>query len=226
MIEPRQLRTRGLTGRRACSPARWRALRILLAALAVAGSPGLAAAQSLYLDVNGDGRGDADDVLNPAVSSVDVYLDTTRDGGGAAALCTDKEPLSICSYTLILEWEPVAGSSVAYGAWSDNMGFTVPAGGARSGRMFWIGRAAPFFLAPGRYLLGSLEVKVTGTPVLRFLSSTDADKTAITSFGSQCGGHDFDNTLKLGSDFLDARGTARGSDTPRTVWGTIRELYR
>lgn len=205
--------------------------RILATLLFLAASAWCAAApaagQSLYLDVNGDGRGDADDVLSPRVTSVDVYLDTTKDAAGGGAACADKEPFSICSYTLILEWVPGAGGkgSVAYGAWTDNMGFVIPTGSLSSARTFWIGRAAPVFLAPGRYMLGSLQVKVTGTPVMRFLSSTTIDKTAITSFGSQCGGRDFDNTLKLGSDFVDAQGTARESDSPRTVWRTIRDLY-
>lgn len=197
-----------------------------------------ASAQSLFLDVNGDGQGDASDVLGPEVTSVDIYLDTTHDADGTVKSCPiDDEgrpaaagagdPLTICSYTFIVEWDAAPGSgSVSYGAWSDNMGFTVPSGGMESGRMFWVARAAPYFLAPGRYMLGSLKVKVTGTPVLRFLSSTPADKAAMTSFGSQCGGRDFDNTMKLGSDFLDARGTSAADEAPRTVWSAVKELYR
>lgn len=184
----------------------------------------------LFMDVNGDGRGDASDVLGPEVSSVDIYLDTAHDASGAEAVCKNgvegENVLTICSYTFILEWDPAGSGSITYGPWSDNMGFTVPAGGMESGRMFWVARAAPYFLAPGRYMLGSLRVKVTGTPVLRFLSSTPLDNTAMTSFGAQCGGRDYDNTMKLGSDFLDARGTHREDEAPRTVWGTLKRLYR
>lgn len=206
------------------------AAAVLAAALGAWCTIPAASAQSLFMDVNGDGRGDASDVLGPEVSSVDIYLDTVHDATGAAAVCHNGEEgenvLTICSYTFILEWDPAGSGSLSYGAWSDNMGFTVPSGGMESGRMFWIARAAPYFLAPGRYMLGSLEVKVTGTPVLRFLSSTLLDNTAMTSFGAQCGGRDYDNTMKLGSDFLDARGTSTPEPGTRTVWGAVKELYR
>lgn len=199
----------------------------VLALLAAGGLAAPASAQQFFIDVNGDGRGDASDILGPEVTSVDIYLDTSHDATGADVTCrTDQDPLTICSYTFVLEWDPAGSGSLSYGPWSDNMGFTVPAGGMASDRMFWIARAAPYFLAPGRYMLGSLRVKVAGRPVLRFLSSTPLDNTAMTSFGSQCGGRDYDNTMKLGSDFLDARGTSAKDDGPSTVWATLRELYR
>lgn len=203
-------------------PMRFLPTFLIAAALACAAVP--APAQSLFIDVNGDGRGDAGDVLTPAVTSVDIYLDTTHDAAGGAASCN--EALSVCSYTFILEWEPGRDGTLAYRAWSDNMGFTVRAGGGQGGRMFWIGRAAPYFLAPGRYMLGTLEVQVTGTPILRFLASTPLDNLALTTFGSMCGGRDFDNTMKLGSDFVDARGTSPADTSPRTAWRTLRDLYR
>jgi hypothetical protein len=190
-------------------------------------APAHASAQFMYLDVNGDRHGDAADVLGPGTTDVDVWLDTTHNADGSAAVCASGEPLDISSYTFILEWEPgKGGGSLVYGPWSDNMGFTVNAGGMEEGRMFWIGRAAPYYLAPGLYKIGSLAVKVTGTPILRFLSSTEFDKTAITSFGSQCVGRDFDNTIKLGQEFVDAHGTSAEDDSPRNVWADIRDLYR
>ena len=203
-------------------------LPLLLILLALTAAARSAPAQSMFMDVNGDGRGDGSDVLTPAVTSVDIYLDTNRSGDGAAAVCTDgHEPLSISSYTFIVEWEPAGPEgSLTYGAWSDNMGFTVRAGGGQAGRVFWVARAAPYYLAPGLHLLGSLEVRVTGSPVLRFLSWTPADETALTSFGSPCGGRDYDHTIKLGQEFVDARGTSASEAGPRTAWRTIRELYR
>ncbi|MGE5178664.1 MAG: hypothetical protein ACM3PF_06190 [Bacteroidota bacterium] len=188
---------------------------------------GRASAQCLYLDVNGDRHGDAADVLGPGTTDVDVWLDTSHNADASTAVCASGEPLDVCSYTFIVEWEPgKGGGSLSYGPWSDNMGFTVNAGGMQKGRMFWIGRAAPYYLAPGLYKIGSLAVKVTGTPILRFLSSTEYDKTAITSFGSQCDGRDFDNTIKLGQEFVDAKGTSSEDDTPRNAWADIRDLYR
>ena len=191
-----------------------------------------AAGQTLFLDVNGDGRSDGSDVLNPGVTSVDVYLDTSHAPDGSPVTCArtehpdHPEPLTINSYTFILGWEPVGTGSLAYGAWTDNMGFTISVGGAQKGRDFWTGRAVPYYLAAGKHKLGTLGVTVTGTPVLQFLSSTPIDPVAITSFGSPCVGQDYDNTMKLGSDFLDARGTSTVDDAPRTAWRTIKDISR
>jgi hypothetical protein len=188
--------------------------------------------QTLFLDVNGDGRADGSDVLNSGVTSVDVYLDTSHAADGSTVICsrTDhpNEPdlLTISSYTFILGWEPVGTGSLGYGSWTDNMGFTINVGGAQKGRDFWTGRAAPFYLAPGKHRLGTIGVTVTGTPALQFLSSTPIDDTAMTSFGSACVGQDYDNTMKLGSDFLDARGTSTADDAPRTAWRTIKDISR
>jgi hypothetical protein len=198
--------------------------------LCLASSP--ARAQTIFLDVNGDGRSDGSDVLNPGVTSVDVYLDTNHAADGSVVACShsdhpnEPDPLTISSYTFILGWEPVGTGSLTYGSWTDNMGFTINVGGAQKGRDFWTGRAAAFYLAPGKHRLGTLGVRVTGTPVLQFLSSTPIDATAMTSFGSACLGQDFDNTIRLGSDFLDARGTSAADDAPRTAWRTIKDISR
>jgi|GEM_PF-1657566 len=206
---------------------------VLLIASAALMSSAPAHAQYVYLDVNGDGRSDASDVLGPDVTSVDIYLDTAHDATGKAVACTvgidPDEPnpsMTIGSYAFTLEWEPAGSGDLKYGSWSDNMGFTIPAGGMQQGKMFWTARAAAYSLAPGRYMLGSLRVKVTGHPVLRFLSSSSYDNTAMTAFGCACGGRDYDNTIKLGSDFLDARGTSPPEEGPRTAWGVVKELYR
>ncbi|HLQ67248.1 MAG TPA: hypothetical protein VK123_08470 [Candidatus Limnocylindrales bacterium] len=190
------------------------------------------AGQSLFLDVNGDGRSDGSDVLNAGVTSVDVYLDTSHSMDGAPVPCAKSEhpdqpeQITINSYTFILSWEPVGTGSLTYGAWTDNMGFAIGVGGTQKGRDFWTGYAAPFYLAPGKHKLGTLGVTVTGTPVLQFLASTPIDNTAMTSFGSACLGSDYDNTMKLGSDFLDARGTSPSDDAPRTVWRAIQAISR
>lgn len=209
----------------------WSALLIAITSLAVVAAP--ARAQYVYLDVNGDGRGDASDVLGPDVTSVDIYLDSAHDAAGRPVHCTagidPDEPnptMTVGSYAFTLEWDPAGGGELQYGTWSDNMGFTIPAGGMQQGKMFWTARAAAYSLAPGRYMLGSLRVKVTGHPVLRFLSSSSYDNTAMTAFGCACGGRDYDNTIKLGSDFLDARGSSLPEEGPRTAWGVIKELYR
>ena len=193
---------------------------------------GTAQAQFVFIDVNGNSQPDAGDVLHSGVTSVDLYLDTNHAADGSPVTCGSPghggavEPFTISSYTFILGWEPAGGGSLTYGPWTDNLGFTISAGGTQGGRIFWTARAAPYYLAPGRYKLGTMAVTVTGTPVLHFLSSTDIDAAAITSFGSSCPGQEFDNTIKLGSEFTDARGTSTADGAPRTAWRTIRDLYR
>jgi hypothetical protein len=205
------------------SPSSWILRAALLAALAWAPP---AFAQFIFIDVNGDGRSDAGDVLSSGIRSVDIYLDTNHLADGSAATCPSGEPFSISSYTFILAWEPVGPSSLRYGAWTDNMGFAINVGGAQAGRDYWTGRAAPYYLAPGKHRLGSLGVTVTGTPVLRFRAATPIDSTAITSFGSPCEGTNYDNTMTLGLDFTDTGGTSPSDDSPRTAWRTIEDLYR
>jgi hypothetical protein len=206
-------------------------LPALAAVLLLSAAPP-ARAQFLYLDVNGDGLSDSGDVLNSAVTSVDVYLDTSHTRDGKLVTCAvnedaaHPEALTISSYTFILGWSPGVGGSLTYGVWTDNVGFAIAAGGAQGERDFWIARAAPHYLAPGKYRLGTLAVTVKGTPILQLLASTPIDATALTSFGSACLGQDFDNTIKLGSDFTDARGTSPADDGPRTTWRTIEALYR
>jgi len=199
---------------------------IVTFALALAVTP--ASAQYFFIDVNGDGESDAADVLHSGVSSVDIYLDTNHTSNGTLVTCTNTEPgpLSISSYTFIVGWDPAGGGKVTFGPWTDNMGFPIHAGGAQAGHDLWLARAKPSYLAPGKYKLGTLAVTVTGMPILNFLSSTPIDSTGLTSFGSPCPGQDFDNTIKLGSDFTDARGTSPADDSPRTTWRTIDELYR
>jgi hypothetical protein len=190
---------------------------------------GLAApadAQFIFIDVNGDGEADAADVLSSSVRSVDIYLDTNHRMNGEPAACTSGEPFQISSYTFILAWEPVGSSSLKYGEWTDNMGFTINVGFAQAGRDYWTGRAAPYYLAAGKHKLGTLGVTVTGTPVLRFRAFTPIDSTAITQFGSPCEGVNFDNTITLGQDFFDSRGTSAADESPKTAWRTIEDLYR
>lgn len=183
-----------------------------------------ASAQYIYLDVNGDGACTTDDVLTPSVTSVDVWIDTNNNANGSVAACSDgTSAMTINSYTFILT---APTGNVTYGAWTDLMGFTVNLGGAQAGNDFWLGRGSGTAQAPGNYKLGTLAVTVSATSQLQIASSTTIDPTAITSFGSLCPGNEGDNTLKLGSDFQDACGTAAGVPTQKTTWGKIKDLYR
>jgi hypothetical protein len=198
-----------------------------------------ASAQYMYLDVNGDGACTSADALTPTVTSVDVYLKTNQYANGTTAVCNDNSgtQMTINSYTFILS-APTGG--VTYGAWTDNMGFTInanpfPDGRGVAGNDIWIAKASGVIQGPGSYKLGTLAVTVSAPTRLEFRQASSIDGTAMTSFGTQCPGNDFDNTYKydpnyaIGSpgtgDWKDVCGTAVGTPVTETTWGKIKANY-
>lgn len=216
-------------------------LLLFLAAVTV-GRP--AYGQYLFLDVNGDGLnwmnpiepGTGSDYLDPVITKIDVYFDTNHLMDGSAATCaqTAGNPLSMDSYEILLRAvEGEYGGSVTFNGWTDNVGFTtgmISAGDKKfyaSGTEAWIGLGSSSYLQPGRYKVGTLNVTVSGNPVIYFLprgaSGISAD--AKTAFGTQCEGSDFDNTYKLGLDIHQAIGTSATVAVEGTTWGKIKERY-
>lgn len=206
-------------------------LLVLAALWALGGALGgvpAASAQYLYLDVDGDGKCTSYDVLDATVRSVDVWIDTDHDALGNPSPCPTGEKSNIYSYSFILRWSRLGSNgSLGYGAWTDNMGFPVEAGGRAGGNDMWLARASATPLPPGKYKLGTLDVTVTGAVSLTLLARDDAlDPTSLTSFGSVCPGKDFDDTIKLGSDFIDACSTSTSSAVARTDWSRTKATYR
>lgn len=210
------------------------ALALILGALA-AGAP--ARAQYLFLDVNGDGKNSQTDGalpadrLDPSVTSVDVYYVTGKNRDGSDAVCsTSTDPFSILSYEFILHAS--GPGTVTFGAWTDNVGFgygLVNCGdgvACPKGQDVWVAKGGLPPLPPGKYRVGSMTITVTGTPVLDFVALSAWIPTARTSFGSECLGNNFDNTLALGDDFADSDGTEASGPALATVWGKIKSLYR
>lgn len=206
------------------------ALPVLAALIALAFSAPVSA-QYMYIDVNGDGLNTSADVLTPSVTGVDIYLATNKSlsdpSDPASALVdatcqTDVAELTINSYQMILT-APTGG--VTYGAWTDNMGFTIPVSNTQGGNDNVIGWASPTSQPPGTYKLGHLALTVSGTPILTFAVSTTLSDQVFTSFGSQCGGHDFDNTLKYNTDWASIGPTWIPIPVTETTWGKIKTLY-
>jgi len=190
-----------------------------------------ASAQYMFIDVNGNGANGCplanNDVLTSSVTSVDVYLKTNLNRNGSAAVCPTGEALTINSYTFILS-APTGG--VTYGTWTDAMGFTInanpfPNGTGVAGNDVWVAKASGTPSAPGTYKLGTLAITVTGSPTLEIHTTSTIDGSAMTSFGSACPGQDFDNTMKLGSDWFDNCGTAATVPVTETTWGKIKANY-
>ena len=188
-----------------------------------------AAAQCVFLDVNGDGRCGLEDVLRPGVASVDVWFETDRNADGSPVTCAvdPEHALTMHSYEFILRaW---GNGTVAYGAWIPGpavAGFQVDLGSGSGGTDVHVVFGAMRGLEPGRYRVGTLRLTITGNPRLTFASSSPLDREYLTSFGSECPGSDYDATVKLGRDFTDSCGTAPAAASPSTAWQTIRSLYR
>lgn len=206
----------------------------LTALLTTVLAPRPSAAQFMYLDVNHDGVCDTRDVLGPEVASVDVYLVTNRNADGSAPVCgqpvEDSEkaaPYEFFSYEFIVRaW---GEGSVTYGIWTpgpDVCDFTVDFGTRSDATDYHTGRGTMNPLPPGRYLLGTLGITVTGHPQLSLVSFSPLGKELLTAFGAACPGSDFDDTLKLGRDFTDACGTAPPAPGPSSTWASILKLYR
>lgn len=208
----------------------------VVAALLV-GAP--AHSQYVFLDVNGDGKnstnpsdpGTGHDALGVSTTSVDVYFVTNKNANGTDAVCTSSsDPFTIISYELTLLASGTG--SVTYGTWTDNVGFTTKltaCGGqyCTSGPAIWLAFGTGTALPAGKYKVGSLAISVLGTPVLSVVPGyIPLSPTSGTTFGSNCLGGDFDNTIKLGHDFFDASGTEPPTATVPTTWGKIKDLYR
>ena len=167
--------------------------------------------QYMYLDVSGDGENTAADTLGTSGTfSVGVWLITNRDRAGAVARCTTGEDLTVNSYEVILR--SVGGSLRWDGYQNSQPGMSTPLQTRMAGSDFYFGYAGGEALPPGKYRLGTAGVTVTsGSPSIAVVPDTPLGPTLHTSFGSACPGADADNTMELGSDWLDVGGINAGS---------------
>lgn len=178
----------------------------LLVILLMAPMP--AFAQYVFLDLTGDGVNTSADVLTGILPvNVDVYLVTDKNRDGSPAVCgTESKPLSVDSFEFIVR---AVGGNVLWGSFTGG-----PLGSAtrtvHNATDMYVGNfpTAPVRQPPGKVLLGRLLVtRLSGTPLLDFATSTPLSAGFLTSFGSECGGAEADNTMKLGEDWFDADGT-------------------
>lgn len=180
--------------------------------------PASARAQYMYLDSNGDGVHSAADQLNPAdPTTFDIWINTAANRDGTPAVCDQgSEPLSIISYQVILR---AVGGTVSWSGFTDrftNGGFDF--GEQSSTTEFCGGFGTPTKSPPGLYRLASLTVTVlSGSPSLEIV---DAGPTlpspvyALTMFGTECLGIEYNNTYTLDQDWYDVDGLAPGAPMP------------
>ncbi len=183
-------------------------LALVLATLIL---PSTAPAQYIYLDANGDGIHTSADVLATTGSTtVDVWLHTDQNLDGAPALCPSQDgPFTINGYELILH---STDGTVEWSGFTNRVSqFSGSQGEVSSGTDYHNGFGGGSLLPAGLYRLASITITpASGFTDIQFASSTPLSGAFTTSFGSNCSGTEFDNTLKLGSDWLDADGLAWG----------------
>jgi hypothetical protein len=185
--------------------------------------PPIASAQYMYLDTNGDGLSTSADQIDPGgPTTLDVWVrtDTNRDGSPAECVTQDGD-LTINSYEFILH---AVGGTVAWSGFTNHQpDFTVNLGHGESAIDYHNGFGGGTILPPGTYRLASVTVNITlGTPSIQIAASTPLSGVYLTSFGSRCSGNDFDNTLKLGSDWFDVDGASyRGAQNAAPVLSAL-----
>ena len=197
---------------------------LLVAVVALVAFAAPAHSQYMFLDTDGNGICDANDILSPATSSVDVWLDTDTNGDSSPVVCNDDPNalMTINSYEFFLR----ATGSVTYGTWTDNMSFGTNLGDLAAGSDTYHGRFSLTVLAPGTYKLGTLLISGVSAGATLSIVSSSSLNAGTTSFGTSCSGLDFDNTYKLGSDWADVCGTASPTPVTSTTWGQIKNIYR
>jgi len=202
--------------------------------LIVAIGTGRASAQYMFLDTDGDGNVTEKDVVNLSdVNKVDIWVvtDHKRDGS-TVTVASDQRPLSIFSYEFVIAAE---GGTVSWGEYTNKQPtMDVSFGRFQNDREVYLGYGGPVALAPGRYKLGTLEVRVkSGSPTLSFRSQSELYAGGRTSFGSKNAGKDGDNTLKFANgrdqggsgasgDWYDADGISRVAATSQVQAAIIQ----
>ena len=140
-------------------------------------------------------------------TTVDVWIDTDTNRDGSPGICpTADGALTINSYVINLK---ATGGAVSYANFvnqrpaatttlqpfnSDQTEMTVGRGG---------GQIDP----PGTYKLMTVTITgLSGSPMIDIAAQSTLQVVDLTRFGSKCSGNDFDNTMKLGSDWFDTDG--------------------
>lgn len=197
---------------------------LLVAVVALVAFAAPAHSQYMFIDTDNDGDCDANDVLTPASTEVDIWIVTNANADNTPATCnTGPEALNFSSYEFFLR----STGSVTYGPWTDATGFPVTFGDFAAGTDAYHGKCCGSVLAPGSHMLGTLAISgVSAGATLSIVSASSVNPPGYTSFGTECFGSDFDNTYKLPTDWTDVCGTASPTPVTQTTWGQIKNIYR
>jgi len=172
--------------------------------------------QYMYLDSNGDGIHTAADQVGGGANVVDVWIDTDNNRDGSPAVCVTEPgtPLTINSYAFSLR---ATNGTIAWGIFTNQLpNAVVQFFHGSSSTEYWNGfGGGPPPNPPGLYRLATLAFSVaSGTPSIEIIPRASGTRVDDTSFGSQCSGTQFDNTIRLGEDWHDVDGLPFGGGTP------------
>lgn len=171
-----------------------------------------AAAQYMYLDVDGDATRTMADVRGRAgQEKYGLYLvtDQLRTGGASPLSTSGCGALTIGSYEVI--FRAVGGEVEWVGYANEQPSMPIQVKSYQGMGDFYVGFAGNEALPPGRHRLGTLQVRTkSGAPKITMAASTPLRGTLNTSFGSHCEGRDRDHTLKLASSPEMLEGTGDG----------------
>lgn len=180
-------------------------------------------AQYIYLDTNNDGvHTDADVVPASGEVVADVWLVTNETRDGRPVACDlGNGPLDLSSYVVNLR---ASSGTVVWGAFTNLMSGFQPLAVGRDSVDFEAGAFDVVFRAAGRYRLASIQFTVaSGAPRIDFVPESRY-LVGPTSFGSHCGGLEYDNTQKLGLDWFDADGLDPASPNRAPVLEPVDDL--
>ena len=212
---------------------------VILSALLLLPFAGTASAQYLWMDTNGDGVNTSADVMSPNGSPtvVDVWINTSHNKDGSAAVCQSGDPDSFLE-----TWNSFAthitanGGTVTYSGYTNqvaafNISCSGPPGGAFNANSTDMAQCQATGSATPN---GGVNIKmytvtvtgVTGTPSLAFTALNTLDQNP-TSFGSPCGGAEFDMASPLNRmASLHAAHDLSGASSPVHCPGPRRAEFR
>lgn len=182
-------------------------------------SAATAAAQSMYLDANGDGVHTSADVVPVSGTpwTFDVWLTTDRNREGDREYCeqTADSAFTLRGYAFVLH---ASNGTVTFHDVTNRIPeLTLSSPSRTSDTELVYGRYAPIDLPSGRYRLATITAEVAaGTPAITIEPSSGSGAPAVlTSFESSCWGEFYDGLLKLGMDWFDADGLPYGGQENR-----------
>ncbi len=171
---------------------------------------GIASAQYIFIDTNGDGIHTDVDVVAPTGSTtLDVWIRTDANRDGSIVLCTSgDEQLTIVTHEFVLH---AVDGTVSWESFTNNPPNHAPIGQTFNETDFVSGFSSLADSSPGLHRLATLSVSVaTGTPSILIVPFSPLAPGHHTGFGTACDGERLDNTLLLGTDWFDADGVPYG----------------